>query len=120
MTDRPWWMPDPRGWIGIGVFAMSVMLLWMMKEDPNLRGDEFFQTIATVIITNGLMAVVAWAFAVTKTGGELAEKNAQIVEKATKVVSDAPVDVHVVNPKQDPVNTEAAPVATDTLPDYAR
>lgn len=76
-----WDWPDARGWIGIGIFAISVMLLWMLR-DRSLREDEFFQTIATVIISNGLMAVVAWAYSATKGGGELASKNAALVEKA--------------------------------------
>lgn len=75
-----WNWPDARGWIGTGVFCLSVMLLWMMR-DPNLRNDEFFQTIVTVIISNGLMAVVAWAYAATKTGGEISERNAGIAER---------------------------------------
>jgi hypothetical protein len=128
-----WNWPDARGWVGIGVFGISVMLLWMMKEDKALREDEFFQTIATVIISNGLMAVVAWAYAATKGGGELADKNAAIVaESATATVaagvvandqSGPPKEVVVVNPPDAPVptttNGETAPVIED-LPDYAR
>lgn len=123
-----WKWPDARGWIGIGVFALSVMLLWMMK-DPELRGDEFFQTIATVIIANGLMAVISWAYAATKGGGELAEKNAAIVaESATATVTAAavaaekPTEVKVVNPPSDPaIVTEAAPApaVADERPGYA-
>ena len=75
-----WNWPDARGWIGAAVFAISVMLLWMMK-DRSLREDEFFQTIVTVIISNGFLAVVAWAYAATKTGGEIANRNAAIVER---------------------------------------
>jgi hypothetical protein len=126
-------MPDARGWIGIGVFALSVMLLWMMK-DPALRGDEFFQTIATVIIANGLMAVISWAYAATKNGGELAEKNAAIVaESATASVAiaaalptpDRPQPVEVVNTPAAPVPTEAVAAAAEPtdaadLPDYAK
>lgn len=135
MTD--WKFPDARGWIGIGVFALSVMLLWMMRDD-NLRSDEFFQTIATVIIANGLMAVISWAYAATKGGGELADKNAAIVaESATAGVAAAgvvaaaaaaslpdparPTEVKVVNPPDDPANvTETAPAPDAELPEYAR
>lgn len=125
MTNWKW--PDARGWIGIGVFALSIMLLWMMK-DRSLREDEFFQTIATVIISNGLMAVIAWAYAATKGGGELAEKNATIVhENATAAVSaavalsDHPQEVKVVNPPEDPANVvEMVSVPVDERPDYAR
>ncbi len=112
-----WTWPDARGWIGIGVFALTVMLLRMMK-DPELRGDEFFQTIATVVVANGLMAVISWAYAATKGGGELADKNAAIVaESATAgvalaaalpVVSAEPQEVKVVN------TPEAPAIVSDT------
>jgi|GEM_PF-1861874 len=129
---KPQW-PDARGWIGIGVFAISIMLLWMMKEDRSLREDEFFQTIATVIISNGLVGgLIAWAYASTKNGGELAEKNATIVhESATATAALAssaatgPQQVEVVNPPENPANViEAVPHPTpwpdEELPEYAR
>lgn len=130
-----WNWPDARGWIGMGVFAISIMLIWMMHNSRELREDEFFQTIATVIISNGLMAVVAWAYAATKGGGELADKNAAIVhENATAGVAAAstlaaataaalpdpakPVEVEVVNPPENPANvTDARAVADAGLPD---
>ncbi len=125
-----WKWPDARGWIGIGVFALSVMLLWMMR-DARLREDEFFQTIATVIIANGLMAVISWAYAATKGGGELADKNAAIVaESASAGVALAaaaapdpskPQEVLVTNPPENPANvTETAPAPDADLPEYAR
>lgn len=125
MTKTPlnkiFW-PDARGWIGLGVFGLTVMLLLMMK-DRGLREDEFFQTIATVIISNGLMAVVAWAYSATKGGGEVAEANASVAkalaDKATVTPANGePLPVEVNQPLDKPV-----PVATDTednLPEYAR
>ena len=124
-----WKWPDARGWIGLGVFAISIMLIWMMHNSRELREDEFFQTIATVIISNGLMAVVAWAYAATKGGGELADKNAAIVHEsatasvvAAKVVAEktnGPQEVVVKNTPEDPANvTETHP--TEPLPEYAR
>lgn len=94
-----WNWPDARGWIGVGVFAISIMLLWMMKADRQLREDEFFQTIATVVISNGLMAVVAWAYAATKGGGELADKNAALVQKSVDKSNTVTID----NAEDDPV-----------------
>ncbi len=81
INEWPEW-PDSRGWVGISVFATSVMLLWMMK-DPELRDDEFFQTIATLVIGTGFVGgLVSWAFAATKGGGEAAESSARIAEEA--------------------------------------
>lgn len=98
-----WNWPDARGWIGIGIFITSWMLIWMMK-DQSLREDEFFKTITTVIISNGLMAVVAWAYSATKGGGELAERNATIVERNVAPNSE-PQEVVVTNAADEPVPT---------------
>lgn len=102
------YLPDARGWIGLGVFALAIMLLWMMKEDRSLREDEFFQTIATVIISNGLMAVVAWAYSATKGGGEQAEVNARIAESVVAQQQAAPQPVVIEQPPGEPVPVQEA------------
>lgn len=85
MTRWPNW-PNERGWIGIGTFALTIMILWMIKEDPTLRDDEFFKTIATLVIGTGFISgPVAWAYSATKGGSEAAESNARIAESATGV-----------------------------------
>lgn len=83
MTRFP--LPDARGWIGIGGFVLTVMVLWMLAAFPELRGDEFFKTIATAIIVTGFInGPLSWAYSATKAGGELAEKNAAIVEQTAQ------------------------------------
>lgn len=125
---KNWHWPDARGWIGIGVFALTIMLLRMMK-DPALRSDEFFQTIATVVIANGLMAVISWAYAATKGGGELADRNAAIVaDNAAAGVALAaalpnvqhPQKVEVVNTLDNPAITTDASETSSDLPEYAK
>lgn len=96
-------LPDARGYIAIASFALCVMVIWIMKEDATVREDEFFQTIATILVANGWMSVVAWAFQATKSGGELAEKNQQIVDRvanhkpAEPLKIEEPVQVVEVN-----------------------
>lgn len=73
---------DARGWVGIGVYLMAVMVMWMLAAFPELRQDEFFKTIATLIIGTAFVnGVVSWAYAATKGGGELADQNAAIVRR---------------------------------------
>lgn len=122
----PWWVPDARGWIGVGVFAVTVLLLRMMREAA-LREDEFFQTIATMVISSGFLSVVAWAYAATKGGGELADKNAAIVaESATATVAtgvanrEEPTQVEVVNTDASPVPTTNGTTVPEELPEYAK
>jgi hypothetical protein len=77
----PGW-PDARGWIGLGSFLLTVLVLVMLATVPALRSDEFFKTIATLIIGTGFVnGVVNWAYGATKGGGELADNNAAIVRK---------------------------------------
>src|SRR5690349_22081 len=85
INQWPLW-PSARDWIGIGTFALTVMILWMVKEDPRLREDEFFKTIATLIIGTGFInGCVSWAYSATQGGQVLAEHNAQIVKDAAGV-----------------------------------
>lgn len=81
--------PDARGWIGISVFALTVMVLWMVAVFPELREDEFFKVLATAIVLTGFVqGVVGWAYTATKQGGELAERNANIVEQSATVTAN--------------------------------
>lgn len=82
MTVKDMRVPDARGWVMIGSYALVVMLIaawiWGPKE---LRSDDYFKSIATLLIgTAWVNGSVAWAFAATKQGGELADRNATIVE----------------------------------------
>jgi hypothetical protein len=73
---------DGRGWTGIGVYALTVLIFFMLWFVPDLRKDEFFKTIATLIVGTAFVnGVVSFMYSATKTGGELANKNADIVGK---------------------------------------
>ncbi len=94
----PGW-PDARGWVGLGVFSLSVLLLTMMFMDATFRADEFVQTIATLVIGTGFVGgAVAWAYSASKTGGELADHNAKIVQNAIDAPTGRPDDpVHTID-----------------------
>lgn len=92
MTDAkpvgPGW-PDARGWIGIGSFALTIVVVAMIVFDRSLLRDDFFKVIATAIILNGWNSgPLAWAYAATKAGGELADNNARIVRRAAETGKD--------------------------------
>ena len=131
-----WNWPNARDWIGLGTFSLTIMILWMIKEDQTLRNDEFFKTIATLIIGTGFInGVVSWAYSATKGGTELADKNAAIVhENATAATAAAkiavenlsgsdPTPVVVTNTEEDPaivVQAGGDAPPDETLPEYAR
>lgn len=82
MSSLRW--PDARGWIGIGVFLLTVMVFAMTAAVPALRDNEYFKTLGTLVVGAFIKDVVSWAYAATKGGGELAEQNAAIVQKQAK------------------------------------
>ena len=58
----PGW-PDGRGLVGIATFSLTVGVMVMYRNDPTLRDDDFFKTIATAIVITGFInAIVGWAF----------------------------------------------------------
>lgn len=72
---------DARGWIGIGVFGLTVMVFVMTAAIPALRDNEYFKTLGTLIVGAFIKDVVAWAYSATKGGSELADQNAAIVRQ---------------------------------------
>lgn len=86
-------VPDARGWIGIGSFVLTVSTLAMILFDRTLLRDDFFKVIATAIILNGWNSgPLAWAYAATKSGGELADRNASMVERQAAAPAGTPTD----------------------------
>lgn len=118
--------PDGRGWIGIGIYILTLVILFMMWQDKDLRKDDFFQSVAILIVGTGFVnGVVSWAYSATQSGGDLAQRNQSLVENvaaATAQKNGEPQEVKVINAPAEPVPTEtsaASPPAED-LPDYAR
>ncbi len=74
--------PDARGWIGAGCFALAVGVLAMILFDRKLLESDAFLVLATaIVITGWVNGPVGWAYQATKGGGELADRNADLVQK---------------------------------------
>lgn len=110
MTRFNW--PDARGWIGIGIFCLTVGVMLMLMFDATLRANEFFKTIATFIVGAYVKDVVGWAYSATKSGGELAAKNADIVQASATasntLAASTAAPVEIVQPADRPVPTRDA------------
>lgn len=82
MTVPTWKWPDARGWVSIASLFLVLLILVMIWTDKDLLKDDFFKTLATLIVGTGwINGPVGWAFQATKSGGELAERNANLVQK---------------------------------------
>lgn len=112
--SRPWLTiqivkpSDARGWIGLGCFMLAILVLGMILFDRSLLDSDAFLILATaIIITGWVQGPVSWAYAATKGGGELADKNAEIIKQRAAVdagaASNEPQEVIVTNKPGDPV-----------------
>lgn len=79
---------DARGWIGIGVYLLVLITLALLATFKELRADEFFKTIATLIIGAFIKDVVGFAYQATKGGSDIAERNARFVEDQARATTE--------------------------------
>jgi hypothetical protein len=92
---------DARAWIGIGVYCLTLLVIACMAFSAQLRGDEFFKTIATLIVGAFIKDIVGWAYSATQAGSELSRQNAEIVASR-----HAPATVQIDQPPDKPVPVE--------------
>lgn len=76
MTDQPsaapqprgkFPLPDTRGWVALGLFALTAMIFLMIRETPTLTANQGFMFLAQAVIVSGLIGgVIAFLFSATK------------------------------------------------------
>lgn len=92
LASRKW--PDARGWISLGCFILTVMILLMIRGDKKLLDNQAFLVIASMIIASSWNGgPVGWAFQATKSGGEAAESTARIAEQAATAALPTQADL---------------------------
>lgn len=100
---------DARGWIGLGCYSLTLILLAMLWGDRTLLRDDFFKVIATAIILTGWNnGPVGWAYQSTKTGSEAAESSARIAEQAASAALPTPLPSPTATAAADAVAGAAA------------
>lgn len=73
---------DARGWIGLGCFVLVLVVLAMIAIDKELLNNNAFLVLASAIVLTGWnQGPVGWAYQATKSGGELADKQADIIKE---------------------------------------
>jgi len=77
----------PSGVAGAGIFLLTFIVLWMLRDDRTLADNDLFKTLAQSIVVQGLigLAMAAWF-----------TKN-----------REGPAETHIVNPPTDPVPVES-------------
>lgn len=52
----------PSGVAGAGIFLLTGIVLWMLRDDRTLADNDLFKTLAQAIVVQGLigLAMAAW------------------------------------------------------------
>jgi ABC-type siderophore export system fused ATPase/permease subunit len=60
-AERPWWadhIPDIRAWSTAAMFGLVFYVLWLIASYPELKTNELFKTVATLLIGSGAFGLV--------------------------------------------------------------
>lgn len=60
--DRQISRVKPSGVAGGGIFLLTFVVLWMLRDDRTLADNDLFKTLAQAIVVQGLvgLAMAAW------------------------------------------------------------
>lgn len=60
--DRQIARVKPSGVAGAGIFVLTFVVLWMLRDDRTLAENDLFKTLAQAIVVQGLvgLAMAAW------------------------------------------------------------
>lgn len=48
-------LPDSHGWVTAGLYALTVMVFFLMAYYPDLRHDDLFKTLSQAVVITGLV-----------------------------------------------------------------
>lgn len=63
---KPWWAPDLRACVAIGLFALTALVVALIAFQPHLADNQGFMILAQAIVVSGLLAVVNFLFGASK------------------------------------------------------
>lgn len=93
LRAMPGW-PDGRGLVGVAAYALSVGVLVVYVEDPSLRNDDFFKTVATAIIITGFVnSIIGWAYGDTARSAKSTDNTGKFADAVTELARKAPDQV---------------------------
>ncbi len=68
--DAPFWWPDERGFIVIGLFALTGYILYRAGPHGAEQPSEFFKAIGQAVVLTGFLAAVGFFFQASKGASE--------------------------------------------------
>jgi len=76
-------MPDARGWIAIGLLALTLYIFTLLAINPALANIQLFGVLATAVISGGLGAMIGFYYGSAKSGDTKDATIAKALDKDT-------------------------------------
>lgn len=78
-AEAPWWWPSNQTFVACGMFALTVIVLWMFDANPDLDKHVLFVSMATAIVMTGWGGIAGFYFGSSVSS---AKKDAALAQKA--------------------------------------
>ena len=75
-------MPDTRGFIALGLFALTFFLFALLAFNPHLADIQLFGVLATAVISGGFGGMLGFYYGSTKGSSDKDAVIAKTVDKA--------------------------------------
>jgi hypothetical protein len=72
---------DTRGWVALGLFALTAAVLGLIAWKPDLTDNAGFMVIAQAIVISGLISVVNYLFGSSKGATDVRDQLGQVISK---------------------------------------
>ena len=93
MTYRPgtpWWWPDQRGAVIVGLFILTAGILWVSRPVAGQEPSEFFKAIAQAVVLTGFLTAVGFLFQASKGASEANARADKAMDMANRAPPPAP------------------------------
>lgn len=85
MKDKPWFLPDFRGFVALGFFLLSWRIVEIIAANPALLKDPAFMQVAGQIMgAGGLLLIAAFLFGASKGASDANARADKALDVATK------------------------------------
>lgn len=58
VTPRPFWWPEARGFVAIGVFLLALLVIVLSARYPELMKEQLWVQIVTALVLTALIGLV--------------------------------------------------------------
>lgn len=86
-------LPDSRGWVMIGLFALVFFLFAGIMLEPSLKDNQLFSNLAVAVISGSFCGGAVAFYYNTAKGSEAKDATIATMSQAISPQSDAPISL---------------------------